>query len=90
MKRFNRAFRDFFFDRLSEREIDLIIEYFYDKENNRFNEISNEYVIEKRFRSLLDKGIVKKYVHKKYLPNHPKYLFLLDRELKSKLNKEMQ
>lgn len=86
MKKYDKLLKMYFFDRLQEEELDLLKEYFYDEESGRYNEVSNKYIFGKKFDKLVNKEIVKPYIQRKYMGNRPKMLYLLDREIKNKLN----
>ena len=87
MKKYDRLLMMYFFDRLQKEELELIKEYFYDKSEKRYNELSKDYLTEDKLEKLINKGIVKPYLEKRYRNNKRKYLYLLDREVKNKLNK---
>lgn len=66
--------------------MELIREYFFDEVEGRYSEVSNEYIFGDKLDNLVNKGIVKPYIKKKYMGKRSKVLYLLDRDVKNKLN----
>ena len=87
MEKYDKLLRMYFFDRLQSEELDLIKRYFYDEVEGRYNEVIKDYIFEKKFENLINKGIVRPYSRNNDKGNKAKSRFLLDREVKNKLNK---